>query len=88
MEYRVEELARLAGVRIDTVRYYQSRGLLPPPRREGRVAWYGDPHLERLRRIRGLREEGLSLDWIGRMLDGPPGSSADPAPDSASSTLR
>ena len=40
MEYRVEELAASAGVRVDTVRFYQGRGLLPAPRREGRVAFY------------------------------------------------
>lgn len=68
MEYRVEELASRAGVGVDTVRYYQSRGLLPPPRREGRIALYDDHHLERLRRIRALSEEGLTLALIGRVL--------------------
>lgn len=69
MEYRVEELAARAGVRVDTVRYYQSRGLLPAPRREGRVALYDDAHLERLRRIRSLSEQGLTLALVGRVLE-------------------
>ena len=69
MEYRVEELARRADLRVDTVRYYQSKGLLAAPRREGRVAWYDDAHLERLQRIRALRDDGLSLEWIRRVLD-------------------
>lgn len=69
MEYRVEDLAARAGVRVDTVRYYQSRGLLPAPRRQGRVAWYGEGHLARLKRIRRLSEQGLTLALIGRLLE-------------------
>ena len=42
MEYRVEELAATAGVRVDTVRFYQSRGLLPAPVRVGRIAVAGE----------------------------------------------
>ena len=67
MDYRVEELARAGGVSIDTVRFYQARGLLSAPRREGRIAVYGDAHLERLRRIRELLDEGLTLALIGRV---------------------
>lgn len=68
MKYRVEELAAAADVRVDTVRFYQSRGLLPKPQREGRVAIYGPDHLERLRRIRSLGDQGFSLAQIGRVL--------------------
>ena len=67
MELRVEELAGQSGVSVDTVRFYQGRGLLPPPRREGRVALYGDAHAERLRRIRTLVEDGFSLAQVGRL---------------------
>ncbi|MEO5679489.1 MAG: MerR family transcriptional regulator, partial [Acidimicrobiales bacterium] len=70
MELRVEELAQRAGVSVDTIRYYQGRGLLPPPARQGRVAHYGDEHLERLERIRSLQAQGLSLAAIGRLLSG------------------
>lgn len=66
----MEELARAAGVRVDTVRYYQSRGLLPPPRRSGRVAIYGDDHLKCLLRVRGLQAEGFTLATIARVLAG------------------
>lgn len=69
MDYRVEQLAARAGVRIDTVRYYQSRGLLPAPRRSGRIALYGEGHLSRLLRIRELLDQGLSLALIQRVLD-------------------
>ncbi|MGH0030892.1 MAG: MerR family transcriptional regulator [Myxococcota bacterium] len=69
MEYRVEELARLSGVGVDTLRFYQGRGLLPAPRREGRVAWYDDRHLDRLRRIRSLQEQGFTLAQIRRVIE-------------------
>lgn len=69
MEYRVEELAARAGVSVDTIRFYQGRGLLPAPERRGRVAIYGDAHLTRLRRIRSLAEAGLSLAVIRRVLE-------------------
>lgn len=70
MDYRVDELAAAGDVSVDTVRFYQSRGLLPPPRRQGRVAWYGDEHLDRLDRIRRLQARGLTLAVIRRLLDG------------------
>jgi DNA-binding transcriptional MerR regulator len=70
VDYRVEALAAKADVSVDTVRFYQSRGLLPAPRREGRVAWYSDEHLERLGRIRRLQARGLTLATIARLLAG------------------
>jgi DNA-binding transcriptional MerR regulator len=77
MNYRVEELARAAGLRVDTVRFYQGRGLIPPPRREGRVARYDERHLERLNRIRDLQEKGLTLALIRRVLEAEEDPSAD-----------
>lgn len=70
MERRVEELAAEAGVSVDTIRYYQSRGLLPAPERRGRIAIYDDEHLSCLRRIRSLQERGLPLRVIGGVLAG------------------
>jgi DNA-binding transcriptional MerR regulator len=69
-EYRVDELAAAADVSVDTVRFYQSRGLLPSPRRDGRLAWYGEEHLQRLARIRSLQAKGLTLATIGRLVRG------------------
>lgn len=68
MDYRVDELAARAGTSVDTVRYYQARGLLEPPARRGRAALYGDEHLDRLRRIRSLKDKGFSLASIERVL--------------------
>ena len=67
-ELRVDELAAAAGVTVDVVRSYQSKGLLPRPRHAGRVALYGARHLERLRTIRELKERGHSLRAIASML--------------------
>ena len=64
MRYRVEELAARAEVGVDTVRYYQGQGLLDPPTRDGRVAFYDDDHLTRLREIRDLAGRGFSLAQI------------------------
>jgi DNA-binding transcriptional MerR regulator len=77
MDYRIEELAGASGLRVDTIRFYQGKGLLPPPRRAGRVAWYGEAHLERLRRIRELLAEGLPLALIKRVLDAAPGGAPE-----------
>ena len=70
MGYRVDELAARAGVSVDTVRFYQARGLLDPPERQGRVAHYSDEHAERLRRIRELKDRGLTLATIKLVLGG------------------
>ena len=75
MRYRVEQLAATCDVSVDTVRFYQSRGLLQQPAREGRVAWYDDGHAERIRRIRDLQGKGLTLAAIGRVVSGELGSS-------------
>ena len=66
----MEQLASACDVSVDTVRYYQARGLLPQPDKEGRVAWYREEHVERIRRIRSLQRQGLTLAAIRRVLDG------------------
>ncbi|MGW2084145.1 MerR family transcriptional regulator [Streptomyces sp. NPDC001880] len=60
----MEELAEEAGIPVRTVRFYRERGLISPPRREGRIAWYDDHHLARLRTITGLLERGHTLTGI------------------------
>jgi DNA-binding transcriptional MerR regulator len=70
VELRVEELSAQAGVSVDTIRYYQTKGLLDPPRREGRVAWYGPDHLDRIARIRSLQDRGFTLATIIRFVNG------------------
>lgn len=60
----VDELAAAAGLTVRTTRYYASLGLLPPPARRGRMAWYDDTHLARLEMIRALQGHGFSLQAI------------------------
>jgi len=67
-DYRVDELAAEAGVSVEALRSYQSKGLLPPPRHEGRVAIYGDAHVARLREILDLKHQGYSLRMIAHLL--------------------
>ena len=67
-EYRIDELARLAGSTVRNVRVYQDRGLLAPPRREGRVGIYTDAHLARLRLIGQLLRRGYTFANIGEMV--------------------
>ncbi|MFJ6793107.1 MerR family transcriptional regulator [Streptomyces sp. NPDC091268] len=66
--YRREEVARAAGVKVRNLRYYQERGLLPPPRREGRIAWYSEDHLVRLRLISDLLGRGYTVNGIAELL--------------------
>ncbi|WP_095046772.1 MerR family transcriptional regulator [Streptomyces sp. WM6386] len=68
-EYRMEELARLAGITPRTLRFYRERKLIPPPRREGRIAWYDDHHLARLRTIAALLERGHTLTGIAELAE-------------------
>jgi DNA-binding transcriptional MerR regulator len=67
-EYRIDELARLAMTTVRNVRVYQDRGLLAPPRRDGRVGIYTDAHLARLRLIGQLLRRGYTFANIGELM--------------------
>lgn len=69
----MEDLSERSGVSIEVIRSYQSKGLLPPPRHQGRIALYGARHLERLNTIRDLKSRGHSLRAVGAMLSEPGG---------------
>lgn len=70
----LDELARLSGMTARNVRAHQERGLMPPPQVRGRVGYYAQDHLDRLRMIAELQAEGLSLAAVQRaMADVPPG---------------
>jgi MerR family mercuric resistance operon transcriptional regulator len=63
-------LAKAAGVGVETVRYYQRRGLLPePPRPHGEVRRYGEEDIRRLRFIRSAQAAGFTLAEIGELLE-------------------
>jgi DNA-binding transcriptional MerR regulator len=67
--YRIDDLARRAGVTSRTIRAYQARGLLPPPELQGRTGFYSEEHLHRLRMIDDLQARGFSLAAIRQTLD-------------------
>jgi DNA-binding transcriptional MerR regulator len=68
VEYTIDELASVARLPSRTIRFYQSRGALMPPEIRGRVAYYGQAHLERLKLIAQLQDRGLRIDAIRDLL--------------------
>lgn len=67
-EWSVEELAALTGYTVRTIRYYATLGLLPPPERRGRLAFYSGIHRARLELMRTLQDQGLNLSAIEQQL--------------------
>ncbi len=63
-EYRLNELAEISGVSVRNIRAYRERGLLDPPRRVGRSAFYDDYHLSQLRTINQLHRRGFNTAHI------------------------
>lgn len=62
----VDELAATAGLTVRTTRYYASLGLLPPPERRGRIAYYGPLHEAYLELVRALQDHGFTLQAVER----------------------
>ncbi|MFA7306373.1 MAG: helix-turn-helix domain-containing protein [Hyphomicrobium sp.] len=63
-------LSRKTGVKVPTIRYYESVGLLPaPPRTDGNRRLYDAKAIDRLRFIRHARELGFELDAIRELLN-------------------
>jgi DNA-binding transcriptional MerR regulator len=71
--YTVDELAAATGMTVRTTRYYAGLGLLPPPTRRGRMAYYTPAHRARLELIRALQDHGFTLSAIERYLARVPG---------------
>jgi len=74
MAMTISELARAGGVGVETVRFYQRRGLLadPRPARHGGAPGrrhYGDDEVRRLRFVRSAQRAGFTLDEIARLLE-------------------
>ncbi|HEU4360372.1 MAG TPA: MerR family transcriptional regulator, partial [Mycobacterium sp.] len=67
-EFRIDELARLAGSTTRNIRVYRDRGLLPPPRRVGRIALFNDTHLTRLRLITSMLDRGYTIAHVNEMI--------------------
>jgi MerR family mercuric resistance operon transcriptional regulator len=70
----ISQLARAGGVGVETVRFYQRRGLIsnPRPRRGGGAPGgrhYGPDELRRLRFVRAAQRAGFTLEQIGRLIE-------------------
>lgn len=70
----ISRLAKAGGVGVETVRFYQRRGLLPVPPRNGTginggIRRYGTDEAQRLRFIKAAQSAGFALEEIKRLLD-------------------
>lgn len=65
----IGQLAKNAGVNVETIRYYERRGLMPePPRRESGYRQYGPDFVVRIQFIKRAQELGFSLNEIAELL--------------------
>lgn len=64
----IGKLAAKGGVGVETVRYYQRRGLLDEPTRDAGIRRYGEDDVRRLRFIRSAQTAGFTLEEIGELL--------------------
>lgn len=70
--YRIGEVACLTGVTVETLRYYERRGLLPePPRTEGGFRCYPPDVVSQVRFIKQAQALGLSLEDVQHLSPGP-----------------
>ena len=65
---KIGELAKAGGVSVETIRFYQRRGLLSEPQRGAGVRRYSGADLERLRSIRAAQTSGFTLEEIATLL--------------------
>ncbi|GER85705.1 hypothetical protein KTAU_43390 [Thermogemmatispora aurantia] len=69
-ELSIDELSQVTGIPSRTIRFYNTQGLLPPPQKRGRVAYYSGEHVRVLTLIKELKEKhNLPLDLIRQLLE-------------------
>jgi DNA-binding transcriptional MerR regulator len=82
-EYTRRELAERAGVGFDSLRYYEERGILPPPKRSpANYRLYGEDAVERLAFVKRAKRCGFTLKEIARgfeLIEAKSDCSVDPA---------
>lgn len=67
---KIGQLSKATGTHIETIRYYERIGLMPPPARTpSGYRSYADPHRDRLRFIRHSRDLGFTIEEIRSLLD-------------------
>jgi MerR family mercuric resistance operon transcriptional regulator len=69
VSHTVGSLAAAAGVGVETIRFYQRKGLLETPARDGGIRRYGSDDLRRLRFIKQAQAAGFTLEQIKELLD-------------------
>lgn len=65
----LEEICERVGMSVRNVRFYTTRGLVPPPLKRGRQGFYTDVHLARLELVRELQAHGFTLAAIEKYVD-------------------
>ena len=80
-EYTIDELAARAGMTVRNVRAYAGRGLIEPPRLEGRTGYYHRGHLQRLRLVREFLDRGYTLAAVEKAVLSSPVAATGPALD-------
>ncbi len=63
--FKIGEVAKILNTTIRTIRYYEEEGLLEPHKTDGGTRLYSDRHVDRLKAILHLAENGFSLNVIG-----------------------
>ena len=74
----LDELTPRAGITVRTLRFYTTRGLVPPPIRRGRSGYYSADHVARLELVQELQSHGFTLSAIEKYVAGIP---ADASPE-------
>ena len=74
----LEELTDRVGMSVRNVRFYTTKGLVPPPIRRGRSGYYSADHVARLELVRELQGHGFTLSAIEKYVAGIP---ADASPE-------
>lgn len=64
----IARLAAAGGVGVETIRFYQRKGLLPTPTRDGGIRRYGPGDVRRLRFIRQAQAAGFTLEQVRELL--------------------
>lgn len=79
-ELTIGAVAKAAGVNVETIRFYQRRGLLAAPDRPyGRIRRYGGSDVARIRFVKSAQRLGFSLDQIAELLKLEDGTHCDEA---------
>lgn len=81
--------AKAAGVNVETIRFYQRKGLLPEPDKPyGCIRRYGEADVTRVRFMKSAQRLGFSLDEIGELLQLEDGAHCEEASSLAASKLK